>query len=223
MALIRMGSIATDISGSIAGVTYARNRSGAYARARVAPINPQSARQSAARNNVSACQAAYAETLIAAQRALWKTLAEMSSFTNKLGASIKLTAQNLFIRINALRLQCGLDILEDAPTPPAGASAPTLTIAATAAAGLTFEDTGDALGAEDCLLFSASRPLYDGINFCKGPYLYTKGVNGVQATPVVVIPPATLVIGNRIFYKWRFGSADGRVSNELTGVVDVVA
>lgn len=223
MALIKLGSIATDIRGSIAGVTYARNRSGTYVRGRSTPINPATPRQTVARNYVSACQAYYAETLDADQRLIWRTLAEASTFTNRIGSSIKLTAQNLFIRINALRLQCSLAILEDAPTPPAGAAAPTWTVVCTTAAGLTFATPVPAMIADDVCFFSASRPLYDGINFFKGPYLYADGINGVQVSPKVIIPAADLAIGNRIFYKFRFGSADGRVSNEVTGVVDVAA
>ncbi|GAH50296.1 unnamed protein product, partial [marine sediment metagenome] len=45
MALVKLGGGIVQISGSIAGNTFARNRFGNYMRSRTKPVNPNSTRQ----------------------------------------------------------------------------------------------------------------------------------------------------------------------------------
>ncbi|GAI01350.1 unnamed protein product, partial [marine sediment metagenome] len=45
MALIKYGGGIVQISGSIAGTVFARNKMGNYARPRTKPVNPRTARQ----------------------------------------------------------------------------------------------------------------------------------------------------------------------------------
>ena len=116
MAQVKYGGGIIQMSGSIAGNTFARNRFGNYVRARTKPVNPNSDRQVAARARVSFLSEYWASDLSAVNRGLWDTYAAAVAMKNKLGESIKLTGFNHFIRTNAVRMGVALPVLEPGPT-----------------------------------------------------------------------------------------------------------
>ena len=107
MALITLGSVATDIRNSIGGVTYSRNKGGAYARARVVPLNPQTTAQTTVRANFANNSKAWSGTLTAAQRTAWTNFAAVNPYVNVLGASIILSGIAMFQSLNQILSQIG--------------------------------------------------------------------------------------------------------------------
>ncbi|GAI83697.1 unnamed protein product, partial [marine sediment metagenome] len=103
MALVQYGGGVTQMSGSIAGQTHARNRSGNYIRARTKPVNPKSTFQVYARTIMSLLAEYWYEDLTPTQRESWATYANAIVMKNKLNASIKLSGFNHFIRSNSVR------------------------------------------------------------------------------------------------------------------------
>ena len=69
-----LGSLVGDIRGSIGGMTYSRNVSGAYVRARVKPKNPQSVRQMISRYRFGAISQLW-RTLMPSQKDGWEVFA----------------------------------------------------------------------------------------------------------------------------------------------------
>ena len=75
MAQIKLGGGVVGITGSIAGNTFARNRSGAYVRSRTMPVNRKTSLQQAVRTALSALTIMWYDTLNAVQRTAWGTYA----------------------------------------------------------------------------------------------------------------------------------------------------
>jgi len=116
MALITLGSVATDIRNSIGGVTYSRNKGGAYARARVTPLNPKTTAQTTVRNNFAVNSKAWSGILTAAQRSAWSAFAAVNPYVNVLGASIILSGIAIFQSLNQVLSQIGSAQITDPPT-----------------------------------------------------------------------------------------------------------
>lgn len=126
MAKIQLGSVATDIRGSVGGVTYSRNKGGAYSRARVTPLNPNSPKQTQVRANFGNNAKSWSSLLSSAQQAAWTLFAQANPIPNVFGASIILSGLSTFMRLNQILSQIGSAQLLD---PPANLSVPALAAA----------------------------------------------------------------------------------------------
>ena len=102
MALIKYGGGIIQMSGSIAGNTYARNRFGNYARARTKPVNPNTDLQDQYRSAVASLTQRWAQTVTAAQRAAWNLYGNNVNMLNRLGEVVHLTGFNHYIRSNVM-------------------------------------------------------------------------------------------------------------------------
>ncbi len=83
MALVKYGGGIVQMSGSIGGDTFARNRYGNYVRARTKPVNPNTTLQQAVRASMSFLTNRWAQTLDAAQRTAWNPYAQNEAMQKK--------------------------------------------------------------------------------------------------------------------------------------------
>jgi len=217
--LIKSGLV-TSASGSLGGLTAARNRGGQYLRARVVPVDPGTARQTTIRNAVRDLTSRWSDTLTAAQREAWATYGANVPITNRLGDQILLSGQQHYIRSNVPRLQVGLAAVDDGPTvfdlgsftdPILSVVAPTMVSLVFTATDAWVDETGSAM------LVYTGRPAAPTINFFKGPYrATTAAILGDDTTPPT--SPANLTsdysytTGQRAFGQVRVTRADGRLS-----------
>jgi hypothetical protein len=163
-ALIGLGSVVSDIRGSIAGTTYSRNKGGAYARARVAPINRNTPAQSLVRANFAANAKLWSGTFTASERAAWTAFAAANPLVNILGASIIVSGLAMAQKLNQVLAQ-----IEAAPitSPPPDLSVDALAAStgATAVSGThvikVTTDAQTAVTDADYYLF-ATAPLAPG-------------------------------------------------------------
>ncbi len=116
MALIKYGIGIAQISGSIGGVTFARNTYGNYIRNRTTPTNPNTSRQQKVKAGIAFLAAAWAQTLSDAQRIAWNLYAASVVMTNRLGEPTFFSGYNMFIRSNAIPKQAELPIYDPGPT-----------------------------------------------------------------------------------------------------------
>jgi hypothetical protein len=158
MARIKFGAIVTDARGSINGVTYARNRGGAYARTKVSPSQPRTGPQVSVRQTVADLVATY-KNLVEADLISWRDLALLLPRTNSLGDVYFMTGQNTFISCNqSLRTWLAFKgdpvpaIIETAPSAADQPSVPTSAVAN----GLSYEVDYPTSG--DFLAFFSSKP-----------------------------------------------------------------
>jgi len=210
----------TEASGSIGGVTYSRNRGGAYTRSRTVPVNPNSPEQQAVRGLVATLTSTWGNVLTAGQRDAWDFYAESVPLPDALGEPRNPGGLGMYVRCNVPRLQTTLARIDDAPgvfdlgvfTNPSvdsvDAAADTIDVAFT-----NTDPWATAVGGG--MLVYASRPKNPTINYFKGPYRFAGLVAGAAVaptSPATVDLPFPVVVGQRIFVQLRFSQVDGRLS-----------
>ena len=100
MALIKLGALAQDVRGSIAGTTFSKSRAGATTRQKVSPVQPSTERQRTVRSNLTTISQAWRNLTDAAQGA-WNTWAQNHPIPNVFGDPIKLAGNGAFLKVNA--------------------------------------------------------------------------------------------------------------------------
>jgi len=205
----------TQGSGSAGGLTASRNRYGQYFRARVLPVNPNSTDQQAVRNAMTTMVQRWIQTLTPAQRIDWANYATNVPVVNKLGESIFLTGQNMYVRSNVQRLRNDpTTIVDDAPTIyNLGTFTPVqMTIdTATGQMSLAFTDTDAWAGEIGGFMFLfVSRPMSLTRNFFGGPYRDT----GTPVEGAVVPPSSPQVVGT-----YPFGTLSNAVQVRVRATV----
>ena len=225
MALTKL-AIPGPTSGSIGGVTFSRNRGGAYMRVRATPTNPNTPLQQAVRSIMAGLASVWITGLTALQRQAWDAYAFNVPLPNALGDPVNVGGIGMFMRSNVGRVAAGLGPVFAAPTifnlgemsnPVIGVvDAPASTMS------LGFTETDDWVSETDSsMLVYASRSQNPSVNFFKGPYQFAQRVDG--DTPIPPTSPAVInllqtpVAGNRTFFRIRVSRADGRLSTEFRG------
>jgi len=224
MALVKFGAGVIQMSGSIAGNVYARNRSGNYVRARTKPVNPNSSGQVVIRAALATLTTRWAQTLTALQRTAWNLYASNVAMTNKLGETIHLTGFNHYLRSNIPRLQIGTGIIDAGPVVfELPAQDPTMFLEASEASqkiSVSFDNTMDWATETDAVMYLyQGQPQNAQRNFFAGPWKllgYIAGdVGGAPATPQlkdVVFATAEL---QRLWVYARIQRVDGRLSEKF--------
>lgn len=223
MALFK--SIRGEMSGTIGGEVYSRNRGGTYIRAWARPTNPNSPAQQAVRTNLADVVVMWMG-LTALQRASWETYGANVAMTNRLGDTVYLTGQQHFIRSATVFARMGEAVVPDGPTVFSLPEVGTVTVAGTAGVAgvgtvdVIFDDTQDWCDEDGAfLVVSQSREMAPTINFFKGPYRYAGNLEGDSVTP-----PASpcqrasvfdLTADNKVAAFVRVVRADGRASNPV--------
>ena len=105
-ALILFGGGVSELRGSIGGTTFSRNSSGAYARNRTKPVNPNTTSQSRVRTLFSAIAQMW-RGLSESDRLTWINLAPTFARVNRLGQTIPLTGFQFFQKCNSNLHQSG--------------------------------------------------------------------------------------------------------------------
>lgn len=221
MALIKFGGGVVQMSGSIAGTTYARNRYGNYARARTKPVNPNTGLQQVIRAAMAFLTARWAQTLTNAQRIAWNLYGTNVAMTNRLGEVVNLSGFNHYIRSNMIRKQAGWAIIDDGPVVfELPAQDPTFAITpseATQDISLAFDDTMDWDDENGgYMVFFQGIPMNPQRSFFAGPWRFFHAIQGVNGAPVVSPQVGSVAYAiAELQRQWcyaRIIRADGRIS-----------
>lgn len=221
MALIKFGGGVVQMTGSIAGNTYARNRYGNYSRARTKPTNPNTALQQVVRNTMAYLTDRWANDLTSAQRTAWNLYGSSVAMKNRLGESIFLTGFNHYIRSNSILKRSGRTVVDAGPTVfelPAADPTFSMACAQTDNKGtFTYDDTM-AWANEDngwMHMFMGS-PQNPQRNFFAGPWRLYSAVAGSLGSPPSSpgdsSAPFAMSTGQRVWVYARISRADGRLS-----------
>jgi hypothetical protein len=204
MAKIRFGEIVADARGSIDGITYSRNRFGAYARNRVAPTNPNTSFQTVARENLAFLASRW-RSITQVQRDAWSAIGSQIQKTDSLGQVYDLTGIQAYESINGVRFAIGSALVDDAPALDAIPQVDTLGLTATitgSVLSLAYTSAND-VAAQQWLVY-ATRGLSAGKNFFRGSdYKLFFTFVGATASPVNIFASYTarfgaLVLGTKI-------------------------
>jgi hypothetical protein len=224
MSLVKYGGGIIQMSGSIAGNTFGRNRYGNYVRAKTKPVNPKTQLQTNVREAIQFLTTYWGNTMTAAQRTAWNLYADSVAMKNKLGEVIKLSGFNHYIRSNVIAYQLDtayhytaaptiFDLPEGDPLFAVTASAATqqLTITFNNALPWANEVNGN-------MYVYLGRPQNKQINFFNGPWRATGYVTGAAVpptTPRVMGVNQVITAGQKIFIYARIQRADGRISERF--------
>lgn len=232
MASIKYGGGIVQMSGSIAGNTFARNRSGNYVRARTKPVNPKTDLQSLVRTALANLTDRWARILDAPQRLAWNDYAAGVSMKNRLGEAINLTGFNHYIRSNAIRAAHAKAVIDDGPVIfELPATDPKFRITATEdpqQISLAFDDTMDWAKENDAYIFGfGGRPQNAQRNFFGGPWRYAFAEKGDSvdptSSPQLSGSPFHISEGQHLWYYLRISMADGRLSEPFSDDTFVAA
>jgi hypothetical protein len=223
------GTIGTQYSGSIAGVTASHNRGGAFLRSRVIPVNPNTTFQQAVRTIFGTLSSYWLSTLTPAERDAWNTYALNVLIPDSLGEPRNVGGLGMFKRSNVPRVQAGITTtpqVDAAPTEFNLGSYTAPTVGAISAGGgtlsLAFTNTDEWANEDEAAMFVLiSRGLNASVNYFKGPYRFAGQVLGDGTTaptsPASITLPFTVAIGQRVYVSVRVSRADGRLSTPFRG------
>jgi len=202
MAKIKLGALAQDARGSLAGTTFSRNRFGSYVRQKVSPIQPRTERQLEQRATFTEASQLW-RTLTDAQRALWASWAGNHPIVNVFGDAQSMTALNAFIRVSTVRALVGFAPITSPPADQApGPLAEVATV--TAATGvLTVDIASPAIVGQAYVVF-ATRGLSPGKQFVSSDYRFAGSYTTLAldedftVNPPTVNPLINFVAGQRV-------------------------
>lgn len=232
MALVQYGGGILDVRGAIGGQVHSKNRSGNYIRARTTPVNPQSSRQNTIRAIVAFLANTWSALLSQVQRDQWEVYADAIVVTNKLGAAIKLTGFNHYIRSNSVRLQGGAGVIAPGPSilslPPEDPLMIGTVDEAAQQISVAFDDTLDWVDQDEGYIFVyMSAPKNTGVNFIGGPFRFAGVIQGDSTTPpttpTTMAAPFPVAENQEIVVRARLGEEDGRLSNLFRSQSSVTA
>jgi len=221
MALVKFGGGITQMSGSIAGNTFARNRYGNCVRSRTKPVNPSSPLQSQIRTIVSFLAERWHAVVTDDQRIAWQAYADNVVMKNKLGESMNLSGFNHYIRTNACRLNAGATIIDDGPTVMSlPKKDPNLAFVSTdetteevvlACSMDIWAGDGDQLNA---IFLYMGVPQLESVTFFKGPWRYMGAITPAEGAvgQATETSPFPFSIDQNLWVKARMITMGGRIS-----------
>jgi len=218
---VKFGGGITDARGSVGGVTFSRNTFGPYQRARVTPINPNTARQVMVRSSLAFLSNRWAATLTAAQRASWGLYGSNVAMQDKLGATIYLSGYNHYIRSNIILKMTSRTIIDAGPVIfELPAKDPTYAITASEATQqitTVFDSTMDWSVETNGHLFGfQGQPQNAQRNFFDGPWRGINAIDGIDpggaVSPDVAASFWGIAEGQHLWNYARISRADGRLS-----------
>lgn len=221
--LIRTG-LGGQLSGSVGGVTASHNRYGQYLRNRTVPVNPNTDRQQTVRQCFADCSIAW-RGLTNAEREAWNAYAAGTPTLNRLGETVTLTGQAMFVRTNTwITSMYGGDPILTAPPSPGLASLVSGELQLDQSSNsLTTTLEGSGL---DIVAVQIGIPISAGVRFYRSPFVLAGAVDGLSpGTQAITLAGtfAALVIGQRRPIRIVGMDAQGRLSNAVEGIATVVA
>lgn len=215
---IKFGAIVTDGRGKIGGHVASKNRSGAYMRTKVTPVNPNTTAQSKARNLLTSFSQMW-RTLTDEQRKAWSGAVSDYAKTDIFGDIKKPTGLNLFIKVNTnLSNVEMLPVLVPQPLVEAPASSLNQAVFSLGSGELTIEYNGYDFNGK-YVLIRATKPLSAGVSFVKSEFRVI-GNGQVNAGNIVLSNAyqnkfGSPVNGDSIFVTSQFVLSSGVKTNPI--------
>lgn len=195
MAKLKFTAIVSDMRGKLAGSVFSKNRSGAYMRTKVTPVNPQSAGQSVIRSRLTGLTQNW-RSLTADQRSQWSDAAPNFPRTNQFGDQVILTGQQLYIGLNANLINVGTTAITTPPSPGTTYSITSATLAMAKGAGTATVAFGPSpVPAGNAVIVEATPAMSPGKTFAKNLFRQISIVAAAGTTPINIAAAYTTKFG----------------------------
>lgn len=220
--LVKFGGGVIDARGSVGGNVFSRNASGAYVRARVKPVNPNSDRQSRIRAIMASRTASYLDSASSAQRVEWGVFASNMPEKNKLGEDIRFSGFVQYIKSNVAALNAGLPAILSGPvifTKPG--EDPLFEVTASEGSqelSIVFSEGRDWVDEDNAgMIIRVGIPQNASRNFFDGPWRHAGLIAGDSSTaptsPATITSPWPIVELQKVWVGGRIIRSDGRLSD----------
>jgi hypothetical protein len=202
-----------EMSGSVSGCTWSRNKGGEYVRARSTPTNPSSVKQSAARAILGALSSGWS-LLTATQRTQWTDWASLNPVVNSLGVSIIRSGQQAYVGLNARLVGAGAVAVATPPAVTGPTDLTTVTATATASTGaIVLTYTATPLAAGQRILLWQTLPQSTGRNPNRAQARLVGYSAAAAASPLTFTSPYPASVG-QVSNAWvQVMDAAGQVSS----------
>lgn len=209
MKLKWSGFGAVDGRGKINGHVASKNRSGAYARTKVTPTNPQTSFQLGARNLLTSLSQSW-RALLQSERDAWDGAVADFAKTDIFGDLRNPTGKNLYARLNINLINAGQSPISSPPLPAGGGPVIAGVAIVTNGGVKSIAHTDDTAG--HTIQVWATPGVSPGKKFLKNDYRLITSFAGGAASPAVITTA----------YDARFGDAavGTRVGIRLVSVND---
>lgn len=209
MAKIKFGMMMTDARGKLGGQVFSKNRSGAYTRTKVTPVNPQSSAQQLVRNRLTAFSQGF-RSLTESQINSWNSAVQDFQTTDIFGDLKKPTGLNLYVKLNANIDQVGGTAIDTPPNignpdnSPMVITAASATVVGGGAVTVTFAPTP--VPADNAVVIYATRPLSAGKNYVKNEFREIAVVDEAGTSPFTATTAYTnkfgaVAQGQKVFFR----------------------
>lgn len=166
--LIKWGALVVDGRGKIGGQVASKNRTGAYMRNKVTPVNPRTNFQQEARQQLGNLSSQW-RALTESQRDAWRNAVSQYEKTNIFGDKVQPTGKNLFVGLNRNLSNIGEPII-DTPASPQDFPVINITDIVIAPAGQEVTLNPAELPSGFEALFYATPPQSVGKNFVESEF-----------------------------------------------------
>lgn len=222
MAKFTPGPFVSQVSGSIGGTTFSRNRGGPYTRARAIPVTSTTPAAIATKARLQNASVSW-QNLTAGQRTAWAFWATANPVTNTLGNSITLTGQQAYVG-NHTRM--ALAAIVTPLTSPPIIAAPDALITAVQDGDIGIGDvdltfSNAPLGAAEVIWLTAAITNSAGINYIQNLLRFCGISAAAQTSPfdnqsIIEARLGTLTVGQTLTVMPRvFSSVSGLLSQPL--------
>lgn len=181
---IKFGALVVAGSGKIGGHVASKNRSGAYLRTKVTPINPRTTSQVGARTRLGTLAIAW-RGLTGAQRLLWNNAVASFSKTDIFGDLRNPSGFTLFQKLNNNLVNVGIAAIDVPPLPIAVPSLISLLPTQAPAGATSIAYTATPTPAGTVLIIKATAPLSPGKSFVKSEFRQISKLAAAAASPYV--------------------------------------
>lgn len=182
-ARVQYGEMIADMRGKINGSVHSRNRSGAYMRNKVTPVNPQTTYQTTVRNRLTGRAQAW-RGLTQPQRDAWNSAVSNFKKTNIFGQIRTPSGINLYNRINMNLLNISEAVVATPPLPESVQALTTLSVAADDSANTVILSFTPVIDANSKMIVEATEPLSAGIDFVKSEFRQIDVLDNADTSPV---------------------------------------
>ena len=191
---LKFGAIVTDGRGKIGGHVASKNRSGAYLRTKVTPVNPNTPSQVQARNILSSLSQGWSQ-LSDSQRKGWNDAVKEWGVTDIFGDIKNPSGINLFVKLNANLISVGLPQVLDVPAKTEVPAVVIVSASYSVSTGALYINFDSDLANGKIALIRATPKLSAGVSFVKSQFRVI-GKENVQLDNVGLIGAYRNKFGN---------------------------
>lgn len=228
MAKIKFGMMMTDARGKLGGQVFSKNRSGAYVRTKVTPVNPRTNSQQANRSLLGSLSSEWSG-LSEEQRNAWNSAVSEWQKTNVFGDLQKPTGKNLFTSLNK-NIQTSFPADPILLLPPSKSEFVALVlrdVTVSSVNGTLTITLGASIGVDNYIRVSATPPVSAGTTFVKNQLrVITEGINSPTASYTVANAYndrfGTVQAGDKIFIQVQQVIPNGQVSPPQMVIATIV-